>query len=145
MIQKKSGFTLVELLAVIVVVAIIITIAAVSVTSVLKKMKKSSSEEMRNNLKETAITYMLEKDIRLSKCSVSFSKEMTQGNITNLSANASCTHSLTVSDLKSSNLFEDARGYCKDTDRVIVYRYSDDGVNAEYRVYVDSQACTNIK
>ena len=47
--------------------------------------------------------------------------------------------------LKAENFFEDNKGYCKSAEKVIVYRYTDDADNSEYRAYVDSRACTSIK
>ena len=145
MIQKKNGFTLVELLAVIVVLAIIITIGITSVTAIMKRMKKNVSNEMRNNLKEAGITYVLDQNFHLEKCSSDFSKQMMQNNISNLNSNISCVKSLDVATLKAENFFEDNKGYCKSTEKVIVYRYTDDVGNSEYRAYVDSRACTSIK
>lgn len=141
MTHKNKGFTLIELMAVIAILAIIVTIASVSVTNVMKSAKEKASEDMRNSLKDIAITSVLG-EIHLSKCSESFSKEIESGNITNLAANKNCTKEIKVSELKNSNLFEDEKGYCSDNETIIVYRYNVSG-NTEYRAYISNNACTN--
>lgn len=140
--KKNSGFTLVELLAVIVLLAIVITIASSSVIGILNKSKKNMSEEVRNNLKEAALAYALE-TIRLEPCGVTFSKEIfEEQNINNLNSNTNCFKRITVDEVKKSGLFEDERGFCNQDDVIIVYRYSD-GVNTEYKAYTSNDICKN--
>lgn len=140
--KKNSGFTLVELLAVIVILATIITIASSSVIAIMNKARKNMAREVRNNLAETALTYATENSY-LEKCSVEFSKEVYENNnIANLNNNTSCFKRVTVVELKNEGLFEDARGFCNNDDIVIVYRYND-GVNSEYKTYVSENACNN--
>ena len=94
--KKNSGFTLVELLAVIVILATIITIASSSVIAIMNKARKNMAHEVRNNLAETALTYVVENSY-LEKCSVEFSKEIYENNnITNLNNNTSCYKRVTV-------------------------------------------------
>lgn len=142
MIQKKGGFTLIELMAVIVILALIITIAASSVSGVMKRAKDQTAEEIRANLKEVGITYALSK-YKLQKCSESFSKEVYENkNIAQFSSNTNCAIQISVSELKAEGLFEDAKKYCLDTDTVMIYRYNVEG-NSEYKAYVSDTACTN--
>ncbi len=140
--QNNSGFTLVELLAVITILAILIGIASGSVISVLNRSKKNMAREMRSNLSEAALTHVMD-HAYLEKCSVEFSKEIYEDkNITNLNNNTSCFRRLTVSDLVSAGVFENNRNACDDEDIVIVYRYND-GVNSEYKTYISEETCTN--
>ena len=142
MIQKKQGFTLIELIAVIAVLGIIITISAASVSGVMKKAKDKASEEIRANLREAAITYSLS-EYKLQKCSESFSKEVYENkNITNYSSNTNCAVQISVATLKEEGFFEDSKNYCLDTDMVMVYRYKN-GENSEYKAYVSDTACKN--
>ena len=140
---KKNGFTIVELLAVIVVLAIIITIASSSIISVVNNSRKKMASEVRNNLKEAALTYSMD-HLHLEKCSIPFSEEMANNNITNLnkSNNANCIKRITVEDIKKEGVFEDNRGFCDNTDIVIVYR-SNSGEYSEYKAYVSDDACNN--
>lgn len=140
--QKNSGFTLVELLAVIVILATVITIASGSIFAIMNNSKKSMAREVRSNLEATALTYVLD-HIYLEKCSVAFSKEIyEEKNITNLNTNMACFKRVRVEELTSEGLFEDNRGFCDKDDVVIVYRYND-GVNSEYKTFVSEETCNN--
>lgn len=147
--KKKNGFTITELLAVIAILAIVILVGGSSVLSVLTKTKKEAGVELRENLKEAALTYALT-DVRLNKCSLAFSKEMFNENTTYINANmnkpenASCLRKITAKELKDNGYFEDSRKYCKDTDVVIVYRYTfKEGTNeySEYKAYTSNTTC----
>ena len=94
--KKNSGFTIVELLAVIVILAILITIASVSVISVINKSREKMSQEIRGNLKETAISYVIGK-YPLTKCSDTIINTIEKGN--NVSDN-SCLKKITINTLK---------------------------------------------
>lgn len=137
--NKKKGFTLVELLAVIVILAIIITVASSSISKVIQKSKEDTAKEMQAAIKEAALTKVMG-SIYLEKCSKTFSEEMLNNNINNLNLDTNCTKVLTVEDLINENLFEDSRGNCKKNEKVIVYHYND-GTNSEYKAYVSDQAC----
>ena len=140
--KKNSGFTLTELLAVIVILAVIITIASGGVIAIMNKARKNMAREVRGNLEETALSYAVENK-RLEKCSIEFSKEVYEDkNIANLNLNTNCFVRVKVEELVTEGLFEDARGFCKKDDVVIVYRY-DDGINSEYKTYVSEDTCTN--
>lgn len=142
MIRKKSGFTLIELMAVIAVIAIVITVATSSVGAIMNNAKKKTAEEMQANLKEVAITFAIEK-YYLQKCSVSFSTSVYHNkDISALASNTNCARKITVAALKNAGLFEDEQGYCKNSDYVVVYRYYD-GTNSEYKAYVSDSVCTN--
>ena len=138
--QNKKGFTIVELLAVIVVLAIIIVIAQTAITAILNQGHKNTQEDMQNSLKEAAITYVVGQ-FYLEKCSVAFSNEVNNNH--NISNASKCNKIISVGTLKNAGTFEDKRGYCKDTDQVLVYKYND-GVNSEYRAFVSDSACTNL-
>ena len=140
---KKNGFTIVELLAVIVVLAIIITVASSSVISVVNNSRKKMASEVRNNLKESALTYSMD-HLHLEKCDPIFSEEMVNNNITNLNAssNATCIQKVTVEEVKNAGVFEDKRGFCDNSDVVIIYRYNS-GEYSEYKAYVSDDACNN--
>lgn len=137
--NKKKGFTLVELLAVIVILAIIITVASSSISKVIQKSKEDTAKEMQAAIKEAALTKVMG-SIYLEKCSKTFSEEMLNNNINNLNLDTNCTKVLTVEDLINEKLFEDSRGNCKKNEKVIVYHYND-GTNSEYKAYVSDQAC----
>lgn len=142
--RSKKGFTIVELLAVIVILSIIIVLASTASTSILNKGRKNTQEEMRNNLKEAAVTYVVGR-FYLEKCSTTFSREVNNNNNisnANNTANSSCVKFVTVGTLKNEGSFEDERGYCKDTDQVLVYKYND-GVNSDYRAFVSDDVCTS--
>lgn len=148
--KKNKGFTLVELLAVIVILAIVISLATGGVIAILNKSREKLAEEVRQNFKEAALSYALDNSYPnkekyyLEKCSLSFSEELLKGNISNLnnSENASCILKVSKKNLTDLGLFEDARGFCLDTDVVVIYRY-DDGVNSEYKAYVSDTICKN--
>lgn len=140
--KKNSGFTLVELLAVVVILAVVITIASSAVFSIMNKSKKNMASEVRSNLAESALTYALE-NIHLSLCSPEFSKEVyVNRNIANLNSNTSCTKKVTVGELVDDGVFEDKKGFCNREDEVIIYRYND-GVNSEYKTFVSENICNN--
>lgn len=140
--KKNSGFTLVELLAVVIILAIVITIASSAVFSVMNKSRKNMASEVRSNLAESALTYALE-NIHLSLCTPEFSKEVyVNKNIANLASNTSCIKKVTVGKLIDEGIFEDKRGFCNREDEVIIYRYND-GANSEYKTYVSENICNN--
>lgn len=140
--KKNSGFTLVELLAVIVILSIIITIASSGVIAIMNKSRKNMAREVRSNLEEVATSYALEK-YHLEKCSVEFSKEIyVDKNINHLNENDNCFKRVTVEEVMNEGLFEDSRGFCEKSDIVIVYRYND-GVNSEYKTYISENACNH--
>ncbi len=141
--KRKAGFTLVELLAVIVILSVITLVAGNRVVEMTAKQKVKAQEEMRNNLKEAALEYVMG-NIYLEKCSETFSKEIdVNKNLTNVNAasNQKCVRTLKVLTLKNSGSFEDKRGYCNDNDEVIVYHYSV-GATQEYRAFVKDTVCT---
>ncbi len=147
--KKNSGFTLVELLAVIVVLSIIITLVSSGIIAVMNKSRKNMAVEVRSNLEEVALTYAIE-NYHLEKCSLSFSNELyVNQNISNLNNpdNASCFKRVTVKDVKNAGLFEDNRGFCSEDDVVIVYRFSYENENkeilSEYKTYISENACNN--
>lgn len=140
--RKNSGFTLVELLAVIVVLAIIITVASSGIIAIMNKSRKNMAREVISNLEEVAISYALD-NYHLETCSVEFSKEIyVDKNINHLNDNANCFKRVTVEEVINEGLFEDARGFCEKSDIVIVYRYND-GANSEYKAYISENVCNN--
>lgn len=120
-----------ELMAVIVVIAIVISVAAASINGASKSARQKTSEEMRGNLKDAAIMYVLDsKEIHLKKCDDNFSE-------TDSSTWGNCAESIDVGKIISEGLFEDTKGYCSGSS-VVVYR-DESGYNA----YVSDAACTN--
>ena len=143
--KKNSGFTLVELLAVVVILAVVITLASRSVFRIIRNTKEQTAFEMRESLKEAALTYSFT-HAHLTKCSVSFSNELYENKNTshiNDAANASCLTKIRVDTLKEAGLFEDNHEYCNNSDTVVVYRYTDTYGNSEYKTYASDSACTN--
>ncbi len=142
MIQKKNGFTLVELLAVIVILAVIILIGGTSTMGIINKARKSSALEMRKNLADAALTYVFDKSIKLPKCEEEFSRRVESGHEEILESQVgSCAVKISGYDLKREGYFDDDKNACT-RDNVIVYRYNSEG-NSEYRTYVNNDACTH--
>jgi prepilin-type N-terminal cleavage/methylation domain-containing protein len=140
--NKKNGFTLVELLAVIVILAIVGSVATLTTVHIIKISQEKVSSDMRNTLKDTAITYAIS-SFKLKKCSVDFSKSVYEkGDISKYENNTDCARIITVKTLKEDGIFEDNQNHCKDSDEVIVYRYND-GENSEYKAYISDSACKN--
>ena len=125
-----------ELMAVIVILAVIILIATGSVNAIMKKAREDTSEEMRNNLKEAAVTFFLSSNQkRLQLCNDSEINAILSGNPT---ISDTCAKKITISNLKYDGIFEDNKGYCGNSDSVIVYRNADG-----YEAYVANTVCTN--
>ena len=141
MIQKKNGFTLVELLAVIVILTVIVLVGGVSTLGIINKARKSSAEEMRTNLKDVAITYVIDNSIKLPKCTEEISKSVDEGRdyVLGAQTNGGCAVKIEVETLKNEGIFEDAKDICKDS-VVVVYRYNREGYS-EYRAYIADNAC----
>lgn len=140
--KSSSGFTLVELLAVIAVLGIVITAATTSVLVILDKARKGISKEMQGSLKDVAITYVID-SAHLQKCPIQFSKDVYEKNdISKLSQNSACAQKILVQELIKAGVFEDKKGYCASTDFVVVYRYND-GTSSEYKAYISDNACGN--
>ncbi len=139
--KKNSGFTLVELLAVVVILAIVVTIATGSVIGIVNKSKENMSREIRASLKEAAISYVID-NFRLSICNQNISNEIyEQNNIQNLDLNTTtCAKAVHVETLLKEGLFEDSKGVCNKDDEIIVYHYSD-GVNSDFKAYIDDTIC----
>lgn len=148
--KKNSGFTLVELLAVIVILSIIITIASSGVIAIMNKSRKNMAKEVQANLEETALTYALEHN-HLETCSLSLSEEIYEdkniNNLESLELNKNCFVRVRVDKLISEGLFEDSRGFCKKDGVVIVYRYSYRNeyheILSEYKTFTSEDICNN--
>lgn len=146
--KKNRGFTLVELLAVIIIMAILIVVSSSSILSILQKAKQDASREVLESLKDTAITYVLENNKYLTKCSQDFSRKVYENNdVSDIATNESCIARVTVEALKNAGLFEDSKGYCNDLDTIIVYRYTTKNTNgeeySEYKAYANETTCSN--
>ncbi len=140
----KKGFTIVELLAVIVIMAIVVLIGGSSVLGILNRTRNDTAKEMRENLKEVALSYAFE-NVHIKTCSKEFSKEMfVDNNIANLNKpeNESCIARIKVETLKKEGMFEDTQNHCADEDTVVIYRYVDDFGNSEYKAYTSDTTCT---
>lgn len=142
--MKKKGFTITELLAAIVIIAIVSLVGGTSIISVLNRTKATTAKEMRENLKEVALSYALE-NVHLKVCSEEFSKEMfVDNNVANLNKpeNADCITRVKVETLKKEGMFEDNQNHCSLEDNVIIYRYKDEYGNSEYKAYASDTTCT---
>lgn len=149
--KRNKGFTLVELLAVIVVLAIIISIASTNVFRTIRHAREQNAIEMQANLKEAALIYVKDKTYNkyLAKCDSTFSTDIEnaiENNDTTVIASKinesnNCMIGITIKDVLDAHLFEDSKENCKETDIVVVYRYTDSNGNSEYRSFVDSKAC----
>ena len=140
----KKGFTIVELLAVIVIMAIVVLIGGSSVLGILNRTRNDTAKEMRENLKEVALSYAFE-NVHIKTCSKEFSKEMfVDNNIANLNKpeNESCIARIKVETLKKEGMFEDNQNHCADEDIVVIYRYVDDFGNSEYKAYTSDTTFT---
>lgn len=140
----KKGFTIVELLAVIVIMAIVVLIGGSSVLGILNRTRNETAKEMRENLKEIALSYAFE-NVHIKTCSKEFSKEMfVDNNIANLNKpeNESCIARIKVETLKKEGMFEDNQNHCADEDIVVIYRYVDNFGNSEYKAYTSDTTCT---
>lgn len=93
------------------------------------------AQEVRNNLKEVALTYSFD-NAHLTTCASDFDPENRR------EKDKGCYVEISIGTLKKEGLFEDDRGFCNTNNNVIVYRYND-GVNSEYRAYVSEDACNN--
>lgn len=116
--MNKKGFTLAELLGVIVVLAIIISISGISVVSIINKSRLKVSKEMEDNLKEAAITYVIDKKIK------DFPTE------------------ISVQDLIDGYYFEDDKNHCEKTAKITVESVSNGSVK-DYKATVDANICAH--
>lgn len=135
--MNKKGFTLVELLATVVILGVLITIASFSATAMINNAKKKAGSIAVSNLKEAAITYYKQNNIKLSKCTAGF---MVDGD--NTSSCITKANEVTVNTLIEAGAFTDTKNACDKNATVTVYRYvdSDSGID-ELRSYVDDYAC----
>lgn len=116
--MNKKGFTLAELLGVIVVLAIIISISGISVVSIINKSRAKVSKEMEDNLKEAAITYVIDKKRK------DFPIE------------------ITVQELIDEYYFEDDKNHCEKKAVVTVESVTSGSVK-DYKASVEKNICTN--
>lgn len=135
--MNKNGFTLVELLATVVILGVLITIASFSATAMINNAKKKAGSLAVTNLKEAAITYYKQNNIKLSKCTAGF---MVDGD--NTSSCITKANEVTVNTLIEAGVFTDTKNVCDKNATVTVYRYvdPDSGID-ELRSYVDDYAC----
>lgn len=135
--MNKKGFTLVELLATVVILGVLITIASFSATAMINNAKKKAGSLAVSNLKEAAITYYKQNNIKLSKCTAGF---MVDGD--NTSSCITKANEVTVNTLIEAGVFTDTKNACDKNATVTVYRYvdPDSGID-ELRSYVDDYAC----
>lgn len=135
--MNKNGFTLVELLATVVILGVLITIASFSATAMINNAKKKAGSLAVTNLKEAAITYYKQNNIKLSKCTAGF---MVDGD--NTSSCITKANEVTVNTLIEAGVFTDTKNACDKNATVTVYRYvdPDSGID-ELRSYVDDSVC----
>lgn len=116
--MNKKGFTLAELLGVIVVLAIIISISGISVVSIINKSRLKVSKEMEDNLKEAAITYVIDKKIKDFPAEIS------------------------VQDLIDDYYFEDDKNHCE-REAIIKVESVSNGSVKDYKATVDANICAH--
>ena len=135
--MNKKGFTLVELLATVVILGVLITIASFSATVIINNAKKKAGAIAVTNLKEAAITYYKQNNIKLTKCNEGF---MVDGD--NTSSCITKDNEITVNELIEAGAFTDTKNICDKNATVTVYRYvdPDSGID-ELRSYVDDSVC----
>ena len=97
--MNKKGFTLVELLATVVILGVLITIASFSATMMINNAKKKAGAIAVTNLKEAAITYYKQNNIKLTKCNEGF---MVDGDNTSSCINV---NTMNVSLLEDNSTF----------------------------------------
>lgn len=132
--KEKNGFTLVEVLAVLAVLAILITAAGTSVVGVLNKNEQKLRNEMEENLKDAAISYIQNEKIILRKCSTTFDP-------TNPSeAEKNCYRYVKVETLLKTGIFTDDQGYCKKEEQILVYK-TQENEYSELRAYGKEGIC----
>lgn len=135
--MNKKGFTLVELLATVVILGVLITIASFSATVMINNAKKKAGSLAVTNLKEAAITYYKQNNIKLTKCNEGF---MVDGD--NTSSCITSANEITVKELIEAGAFTDTKNICDKNATVTVYRYVDeDSGTDELKSYVDDYAC----
>lgn len=135
--MNKKGFTLIELLATVVILGVLITIASFSATAMINNAKKKAGSLAVSNLKEAAITYYKQNNIKLAKCNEGF---MVDGD--NTSSCITKANEVTVNELIEAGVFTDTKNACDKNATVTVYRYVDeDSGTDELKSYVDDYAC----
>ena len=115
--MNKKGFTLVELLATVVILGVLITIASFSATVMINNAKKKAGAIAVTNLKEAAITYYKQNNIKLTKCNEGF---MVDGD--NTSSCITKDNEITVNELIESGAFTDNKNLCEKIATVTVFR-----------------------
>lgn len=120
--MNKKGFTLAELLGVIVVLAIIISISGISVVSIINKSRLKVSKEMEDNLKEAAITYVID-----NKKEIEFIENI---------------YKIKVKELIIKNYFEDDKNHCERDAEITVESVSNGSVQ-DYKATVDANICAH--
>lgn len=82
--NKKRGFTLVELLAVIVILGIVISISVLSVNNIRKKQEKENKENVISSILTGAKSYVTDNNLDVP---ISFKVEVLQDNYTSFDKN----------------------------------------------------------
>jgi len=114
--NRKKGFTLVELLAVLGILGILVTLASTSVLTILNKQRETLAKEMQDNMLDAAISYIQDKRITLKKCNSSFNPETPDPTESN------CYRIIKVADIVNSGLIDDNSEYCDRNADIIVYK-----------------------
>ncbi len=124
--MNNKGFTLIEIIAVIVIIGIIAIVATVTVSGVMQNSKKKLNEDMIKTIKDSAITYAIDK-LNIVACD--------SNNIT-----SSCARTFTVSELIELGYFVDDGNDCKKSNSVTIKKIKT-GNNYSYEVSLDENTC----
>ena len=137
--DKKEGFTLVELLAVIVVLGVIITFATPAVLNILVSAENNTYEENRRNALDGALTYGL-REFNLTVCAEGFVPTDV-----NSTSTPGCLRKVTIKELKDKGYIEDNKGNCNEDAIIIVYneyKNNNSGLDVgEYKTFAPIGIC----
>lgn len=132
----KKGFTLIELLGVIVILSVLATVSTILVLKIVNDQKTKVLNEEIKNVKDSAMTYVIDKKISLESCSSSFDPKASSFSTTD----AMCFTKVLISDLVKNNFFENKNKVCNENGYIIVYKIGS-GLTTELNSYMADGVC----
>ena len=138
-LMSRKGFPLVELLVVIVVLAILVGIATPNILGILKENENKTTEIVKKNLEDAAVSYAKEQ-ISLGKIKLSSCPKNVEVTVNNYSSYTSCAVKYTVKSLKDNGIFTDKSKSCNDNKSVVVYKFNN-GSYDELRASLQDSIC----